>query len=180
MDNYSSIPIINEFITRVSDDDHSNYENNVKAMLSGVLTHEFPLSMGYVLVPGQNRNASYPGFTGYHKPCKIQRYFPEDRGFVDHLLVEVMGSDESLADATDQLLKALEIANTQHGRCWAIIGIGPTVEFYEYHGSLPVNHQLIPWYPLGRSTNNFNIRTESVVLRSIFDHMRRNNEPAAR
>ncbi|KAJ5921340.1 hypothetical protein N7466_009666 [Penicillium verhagenii] len=180
MDSYLSIPIINEFITRVSVDDQSNYENNVKAMLSGVLSHEFPLSMGYVLVPGQNRNASYPGFTGYHKPWKIQRHVPGDREFVDHLLVEVMGPDELLADTTDQLLTALESANTQHGRCWAIIAIGPTIEFYEYHGSLPVNHQLIPWYPPGRSTNNFNISIESVVLQSIFDHMRRNNEPAAR
>ncbi|KAJ6014889.1 hypothetical protein N7540_009480 [Penicillium herquei] len=174
MDSYLSFPIIDAFITFV--DEKSDFENNLKALLNSLLNHEFPLTMGYGTAALLRRKASYPDFKVFH----LQSLSLSDRGIVDHVLVEAKHPDERLEDTISQLITALESANTEHGRCWAIMVNGTAFSFYEYHANFPVSHRLIPWCPLGQSTNTFNLRRDPQVIESIFDHMRQKNEPPAR
>ncbi|OQD68837.1 hypothetical protein PENDEC_c030G01842 [Penicillium decumbens] len=174
MAKYISVPIINEFITFVEND--SDYEDNVKAMLSGTLSYCFPAVMGYGLAPKQNRNNSYPVFIFY----RLQHRFPGDWGVVDHALIEAKRSSDSLQESIDQLTNALEGSNTEHGRCWAILEIGVNISFYEYCHHFPVNRRLLPWCPPGQSTNSFRIRHDNEIIDWIFNPMRPNNESPAR
>ncbi|KAJ5338642.1 hypothetical protein N7452_005370 [Penicillium brevicompactum] len=173
MESYLSLPIIDQSIAFL--DETSSYEDNMKALIF-VLNHEFPLTMGYGVAPKQNDNTSHPDFVVY----RLQRRSTRDRGLFDHTLAQAKRSDGSLEDTISQLVTALESAYSEHGRCWAIMAIGTTLHFYEYHTHLPANHRLIPWCPPGHSTNIFHLRDDSRVIESMFDHLRQNNEPAAR
>ncbi|KAJ5621359.1 hypothetical protein N7528_006142 [Penicillium herquei] len=173
MESYSSIPIIDAFVTSV--DEKSDFENNVKALLNSVLNHEFPLTMGYGTTALLRRKTSYPDF----KVFRLRRP-ASDRGVVDHVLVQTKRPDERLEDTRAQLITALESADTEDDRCWAIVADGTTFSFYEHHAHFPVNHRLIPWYPPGQSTNTFHLRRDSQVIESMFDYMRQNNEPPVR
>lgn len=83
MTNYLSIPIIDEFVKLIQET--PNNEDHVKALLSGMLNHYFPLTSGYCIVPRTNRDDSYPNFT----VSRLQSRFPGERGVIDHVLVKV-------------------------------------------------------------------------------------------
>ncbi|KAJ5114137.1 hypothetical protein N7456_002671 [Penicillium angulare] len=106
-----------------------------------------------------------------------QRRFPGDRGFTDHALVQAKRPDEKLSATRDQLVNALEGANTKHGRCWAIISIGIQLSFYEYHAHLPEKKRLVDWCPPGQSTNSFHLRQDVRIIQWMFDYMKANTEP---
>lgn len=75
MISYLSIPILDLFITFV--DEESDYVNNVKALLSSIFSHCFPLTMGYAVAPRKNCDYSDSLIYGF------RILFGGDRGFVD-------------------------------------------------------------------------------------------------
>ncbi|OKL56176.1 hypothetical protein UA08_08564 [Talaromyces atroroseus] len=77
----------------------------------------------------------------------LNYYFPTtDGGFTDHTVVQASSTGVSaLPDSSlDRLQDALENANTEFERRWALIIHGPIFYFYKYHPSLPVHSRLVP------------------------------------
>ncbi|OJD12508.1 hypothetical protein ACJ73_09340 [Blastomyces percursus] len=174
MANYISLPILDELVRFAEHD--SEYEDSAKAMASGVLNYYFPATNGFTVAPEQNRN-DHSDFI----ILRIQRRFPGDRGVVDHTLAEAKKTADSVQAALEQLENALENANTEFGRCWAILVHGCTFYFYEYHLNLPLNARLIPWGPPGQlSRNSFHARNDSVAIDWMLRHMGQNNTPPSR
>lgn len=151
MADYIYVPIIDELITLVEHD--SEYDNNVKAMLSTTLSHCFPIALGFALAP-KHENGIFSHFILY----RLRRHVPGDRRVIKHAFIQAKRRADTLDESLGQLLNALETANTENKRCWAILAIGTEISFYEYHQELPKNERLLPWCPPGQSINRFNIR----------------------
>lgn len=173
---YLSLPILDELVRFVEDD--STYEDSVKAMASGILNYYFPAANGYTVAPEQNRDHNYADFI----ILRIQRRFPGDRGVIDHTFVEAKRASDGLQASLEQLENALEHANTQFGRCWAIMSHGINFKFYEYHRNLPEHTRLIPWGPPNQRQprNSFHARNDSVEVDWMLRHMAQNDTPPAR
>lgn len=174
MADYMHIPAIDDFIAFVEHD--SNDENSMKAMLSATLSHRFPITHGFALAPKQGENSFFSHFALY----RIQYRFPGDRGLVDHASIQATRSGDTLDESLSQLLNALDIANSENNRCWAILAIGMEITFYEYHQELPKNKRLLAWCPPGQRTNSFNIRHDCELIDWMFNYMRQNNGTTAR
>lgn len=172
---YLSIPILDELVRFVEND--STYEDAVKAMASGILSYYFPPTNGYTVAPEQNRNDNYADFI----ILRIQRRFPGDRGVIDHTVAEAKRTSDPLGASLEQLENALEHANTEFKRCWAIMIHGYTFKFYEYHGNLPAHARLIPWGPPNQAQqNSFHARIDSLAIDWMLRHMAQNDTPLAR
>ncbi|KAL1847789.1 hypothetical protein Plec18167_002521 [Paecilomyces lecythidis] len=171
---YLSLPILDE-VVRFAEND-STYEDSVKAMASAILNYYFPATSGYTVAPEQNRNNHFPDFI----ILRIQRRFPGDRGVVDHTLAEAKRNSDPLEASLDQLQGALDEANTEFGRCWALMIRGPEFGFYEYHENLPENARLVPWGPPNQQRNTFHARNDCVIIDWMLRHMVQNDAPPAR
>lgn len=174
MASYLSIDILEEHLRFVEED--SRYEDAVKAMTPGILTYYFTPTAGFLVAPEQNRNDNYADFI----IIRIQRRFRGDRGLVDHCVVEAKKESDNVDAAMDQLVNALDHANTQYGRCWAMLVVGPRFHFFEYHCNLPTNHRLLPCFPPGESTNEFHARHASGAIDAMLRHMQQHHTPPAR
>ncbi|KGO77092.1 hypothetical protein PITC_024480 [Penicillium italicum] len=168
--------ILSELVQFVEND--STREDSVKAMASGILNNYFPVANGYTVASKQNRNNNLADFI----ILRIQRRFPGDRVIVDHIFVEAKRASEKLQASLEQLENALEHANTQFGRCWAIIIHGTDFKFYEYHQNRTEHARLLPWGPPNQSQlqNSFHARNDSVEVEWMLRHMAQNDTPPAR
>ncbi|CRG89699.1 hypothetical protein PISL3812_06738 [Talaromyces islandicus] len=176
MENYLSIPIVEEFVRRV--EENPQHEDPIKAMAAGIFTHYFPLVDGFVIASKYtNQGNDFPGFV-----LRIQRRSPKNRGFVDHAFVEAKeeADDVSSSSSLDQLKNALEGPNAQVDRCWAVLIQGCNFQFYEYHRGLPDEGRLLPWKSPGQSTNVFHVRSDSAVIHGMLRHMAENSMPPER
>lgn len=124
MANYIEIPIIDAFLTFV--ENNTNYQDNVKVMLSGILTYYFPANMGYSVAPKQNRRNNK---LSHFLISRLQHRFSGDRDIVDHALVQAKRRMDTPEESLKQLTEALEDSNTEHGRCWAILAVDVHLEF---------------------------------------------------
>ncbi|EEH11157.1 predicted protein [Histoplasma capsulatum G186AR] len=175
MANYLSLPILHELVQFAEED--ALYEDSIKAMASGILNYYFPATNGFTVAPEQNRQGNIADFI----ILRIQRRFPGDRGVVDHTVAEAKRDTDSITAALEQLENALEQANTEFGRCWAMLIHGCNFQFFEYHIHLPAGERLIPWGPPNQPSQNlFHCRNESVTIDWMLRHMGQNNTPPAR
>lgn len=152
-------------------------EDAVKAMASGILNYYFPAANGWTVAPEQNWNDNYADFI----ILRIQRRFPGDRGFIDHTVAEAKRTSDALQASLEQLENAVEHANTEFGRCWAIMIHGFTFKFYEYHRNLPEHARLLPWGPPDQQQqNSFHALHDSVIIDWMLRHMAQHDTPTAR
>ncbi|KAL3473824.1 hypothetical protein BJX99DRAFT_260940 [Aspergillus californicus] len=174
---YLSLEMADELVKFAEND--SIYEDAVKAMASAILNHYSLLSDGFSVSPEQNRINNCPDFI--LRILRIQRRFSGDRSVVDHTVAEATSSTDNLDEAMDQLGNALENANTEFGRCWALMVRGPDFMFYEYHANLPVNQRLVPWGPATEPNRNvFHARHNCVAIDWMLRHMQTHNTPQPR
>ncbi|KAJ5146497.1 uncharacterized protein N7515_001061 [Penicillium bovifimosum] len=173
MEVYHSQPIVDAVIRFVENDPTS--ENTVKAMASGILNYSFLPADGYV-VTSANRNNNF-GFI----ILRLQGGVPGDRSIIHHTFAKAKPASDDPQASLGELEKALEHANTQFGRCWAIMIHGINFKFYEYHRNLPEHARLIPWSPPDEpQRNSFHARNDSVEIDSMLRHMAQNDTPPAR
>ena len=174
MASYISISILNEAIRFVE----NGFEDSVKAMASGVFNYYFTAADDFLVAHEQNRNDNFSDFL----ILRIRRRSPGDRGVVvDHTVAEATKAEDPLDTSMRQLETALEQANTEFGRCWAITVQGPRFMFYEYHRSLEVNRRLIPWGPPNQpGRNTFHTRNDAATIGWMLRHMAQTNNPPAR
>lgn len=123
------------------------------------------------------RNPPYADFI----ILRIQLRFPGDRGVIDHTVAEAKRTSDPLRALLEQLGNALEHANTEFKRCWAIMIHGYTFKFYDYHGNLPAHARLIPWGPPNQAQqNSFHACVDSLAIDWTLRHMAQNDTPPAR
>ncbi|KAJ5483140.1 hypothetical protein N7530_002386 [Penicillium desertorum] len=172
----SPLPILNELVHFVEND--STYEDSVEAMASGILNYYFPATNGYTVAPEQSLNNNFADFIIHVSNVG----FPGDRGVIDHTFAEVKRASDNLQASLEQLEHALEHANTQFGRCWAIMIHGIKFKFYEYHRNLPEHACLIPRGPPNQRQrrNTFHARNDSVEVDWMLRRMAQNGTPPAR
>lgn len=169
---YLSQPILDELVQFVEND--PTYEDSVKAMASGILSYYFSAANGYAVAPGRNRNNNFVDFF----ILRIQSRFPGERGLIDHTVAGAKRASDQLQASLESLENALEHANTQFGRCWAIMIDGIDFKFYEYHRNLPEHARLIPWGPPNQQPrNSFHARNDSAELDWMLRHMAQNDTP---
>ncbi|TAQ89976.1 hypothetical protein B7494_g1724 [Chlorociboria aeruginascens] len=120
------------------------------------------------------RNDNYPDFI----ILRIQRRWAGDRSLVDHTLEE--GSRFS-GGLLEQLTNALEHANTEHGRCWALLFHGSGIGFYEYHHTLPANRRLVQWAEAGDPASTvYHVRNNAGAIDRMLRHMAQTAVPPVR
>ncbi|PLN86007.1 hypothetical protein BDW42DRAFT_121762 [Aspergillus taichungensis] len=175
MATYLSLPAFQELIEFVERD--SVYEDSVKALAVSMLSYHFPIVNGWIIAPEQNRNDRFADFI----VLRVQRRFPGDRSVIDHTVAEAKKGSDNLDAAMEQIENALEHANTEFGRCWAIVFHGLDILFYEYHKYLPANSRLIPTGPPSQPhTNRFHVRTDSLSVQEMLTHMLQHETPNPR
>ncbi|OAX79336.1 hypothetical protein ACJ72_06343 [Emergomyces africanus] len=175
MANYLSLPILDELVRFVEED--ALHEDSIKAMVSGILNYYFPAINGFTVISKKNRPRNITDFI----ILQIQQLFPGDCSVVDHTVAEAKKDTDSITAALEQFENALEQANTEFGRCWAMLIHGCNFHFFEYHIHLPVGERLIPWVPPNRSSQNlFHGRNDSITIDWMLRHMGQNNTPPAR
>lgn len=166
---YISVPIIYELISRLETDD-SNYDN-VKATLSSLLTHGFPLTLGFAVRLKHNPD-SIPCFV----VSRLGSKSPETgTSLVDHVVIQAKHPTDSLEQALGKLANTTQNSRIQNGRCWAVLAAGMQFRFYEYDEQLPGNAKLIGWIPPCRCTNSLDICDDETVMEWMFNYMRQNN-----
>jgi hypothetical protein len=140
---YLPVPILDELVRFVEND--STNENSVKAMTSGILNYYLPAANSYTVAPGQSRNNNSTEFV------------------IDQTLAAAKRTSDPLS--LEQLENTLQHANTELGRCWAIIIHGFTFKFYEYHLDLPEHTYLVPWGPPNQQEQNcFQAHHDSMAI----------------
>lgn len=96
-------------------------------------------------------------------------------------IVEATRTGDSLQSSLEQLEDTLNHANTELGRCWAIIIHGVNFKFYEYHRNPSAQTCLVPWGPPGQQhQNSFHVRDGSAEIDWMLRHMAQNSTPLAR
>ncbi|OQE16911.1 hypothetical protein PENFLA_c026G01386 [Penicillium flavigenum] len=133
MTNYLSLPAIAEFINAYEDKPTAE---NVKIMVSGILTYAFDSNDGWVLKWQEDQENNQSN-------CFIVRVVGEDRSL--HTIVKVIHDKFApIQDDWDQSVPRLLSAPLPNERCWAILIRCLKVRLYEYHRDQDAEHRLIP------------------------------------
>ncbi|KAJ6178499.1 hypothetical protein N7519_008960 [Penicillium mononematosum] len=131
--NYLSLPAIAEFINAYEDKPTAE---NVKIMVSGILTYAFDSNDGWVLKWQEDEENNQSN-------CFIVRVAGEDRSL--HTIVKVIHDKSApIQDDWDQSVPRLLSAPLPNERCWAILIRGLKVRLYEYHRDQDAEHRLVP------------------------------------
>lgn len=128
-------------------------------MACGILKYYFPTTNNYTVVSRQSRNNTYADFI----VLRLEHLLSGDRSVIDHTLVQVKPTSDPIS--LEQLENALEHANTNFRRCWAIIIHEFTFTFYEYHRDLPKHTRLVPWGPPNQhQQSSFHARKDIIAI----------------
>ena len=131
--NYLSLPAIAEFINAYEDKPTAE---NVKIMVSGILTYAFDSNDGWVLKWQEDQENNQSN-------CFIVRAVGEDRSL--HTIVKIIHDKSApIQDDWDQSVPRLLSAPLPNERCWAILIRGLKVRLYEYHRDQDAEHRLVP------------------------------------
>jgi hypothetical protein len=131
--NYLSLPAIAEFINAYEDKPTAE---NVKIMVSGILTYAFDWNDGWVLKWQEDEENNQSN-------CFIVKVAGEDRSL--HTIVKVIHDKSAqIQDDWDQSVPRLLSAPLPNERCWAILIRGLKVRLYEYHRDQGAEHRLVP------------------------------------
>lgn len=172
---YLSVEILEEFVILA---EKSKDANAVKTMTFGILSHYFTPTSGYAIVPGQRRQDQ-----DQHTDFVVVRLPPlppSERRIVDHCMVKVRCESDDVETALSELEKDLEHANTEHGRCWALLIVGAQFNFFEYHHNLPLGQRLLSRIPLGGSTNEFHALHDGPAVEKMLRYTNRHPVPPVR
>jgi len=172
--NYISIPILDELVKFAEND--SVYEDAVKAMGSGILNYYFQAINGFSVAPEQNRDDNYP--TSSSSESSIVGQEIEALWII---LLQKRRRQLSLGASLEQLTNALEYANTEHGRCWALLFHGSGIRFYEYHHNLPEDQRLVQWAEAGDPARTvYHVRNNAGAIDRMLRHMAQTAVPPVR
>ncbi|KAK4869868.1 hypothetical protein LT330_005592 [Penicillium expansum] len=131
--NYLSLPAIAEFLNAYQDNPTAE---NVKIMVSGLLTYAFDSNDGWVLKWQEDEENN-------HSNCFIVRAVGEERSL--HAIVKViLDATGSIKENWDQSIPRLLSAPLPNQRCWAILFRGLKVRLYEYHREQEPDERLVP------------------------------------
>ncbi|KGO71325.1 hypothetical protein PITC_062900 [Penicillium italicum] len=131
--NYLSLPAIAEFINAYEDKPTAE---NVKIMVSGLLTYAFDSNDGWVLKWQEDEENN-------HSNCFIVRAVGEERSL--HAIVKViLDTSGAIEENWDQSIPRLLSAPLPNERCWAILFRGLKFRFYEYHREQQSDERLVP------------------------------------
>jgi hypothetical protein len=140
----------------------------MKTLANSILSFYFPIFNGWLMTPGQSRS-NRPAESIF---LRLQRRSAGDRGISDHVVAEVKRKADSVEVVIQQLENTLAYSETESGRYWVIIFDGLHILFYEYHGSHPRNHRLVPIGPPSQpGRNEFHVRTDSLVVDEMFGYL---------
>ncbi|CAG7955523.1 unnamed protein product [Penicillium nalgiovense] len=131
--NYLSLPAVAEFINAYEDKPTAE---NVKIMVSGILTYAFDSNDGWVLKWQEDEENNQSN-------CFIVRAIGEERSL--HTIVKVIHDKSApIQDDWDRSVPRLLSAPLPNERCWAILIRGLKVRLYEYHRDQDPEHRLVP------------------------------------
>ncbi|CDM32260.1 hypothetical protein DTO013E5_3540 [Penicillium roqueforti] len=131
--NYLSLPAIAEFINAY---EANPTAENVKIMVSALLTYAFDSNDGWVLKWQEDEENN-------HSNCFVVKASGDERSL--HTIVKVvLDTSVSVQADWDQFVPRLLSAPLPDERCWAILIRGYKVRLYEYHRDQELPYRLIP------------------------------------
>ncbi|KAJ5970982.1 uncharacterized protein N7479_000900 [Penicillium vulpinum] len=133
MTNYLSLPAIAEFVNAYEEKPTAE---NVKIMVSGLLTYAFDSKDGWLLKWEDDQE-------NRHSICFVVKATGEARAL--HAVVKiVLDKSAPIEETWDQSIPRLIGAPITGGRCWAILIRGLKVRLYEYHRDENPDYRLLP------------------------------------
>ncbi|EKV16563.1 hypothetical protein Pdw03_5547 [Penicillium digitatum] len=131
--NYLSLPAIAEFINAYEEKPTAE---NVKIMVSGLLTYAFDSNDGWVLKWQEDEDNN-------HSNCFIVKAIGDERS-LQAIVKVILDTSGSIKENWDQSVPRLIDAPLPNERCWAIVFRGLKVRLYEYHRDQEPDERLVP------------------------------------